>query len=245
MPCKEEALVRAGSSEQEPALYALSNESLMECQPTSVEQVFVVRKSVPNAGPADTETTLHSLKSFTGTYMAADRSGRVTCASTAIGALEMWTPVLLPDRDDGAVAFKIRPPGSANDVFLSTDASNSVTEHRHTESIKSTPPVRVHARGTAIGCSQVFFAKCQVAHRQQRQQAAAAAVAASAADGAVALSGNIVADEAAQSRRFQSGRPHQSASSCMSDLSSAKQAGKYSEGLLDRREKAKSDRYCK
>ncbi|KAJ2438336.1 hypothetical protein GGF42_008328 [Coemansia sp. RSA 2424] len=188
---------------------------------------------------------MYSLKSFTGTYLAADRHGRVSCNSAAISALEMWTPVLLPDRGDGAVAFAIRPPGSANDQFLSADTSHPAAEHGHAEPTRPTSPVRIHAHGIAIGYSQVFYAKCQAALRHKRQQAAAAA---SAAEGAAALSGNFAIDEAAQAKRFQSfqsKRLRPAAEHSVSDLNSAKQSGKYSEGLLDRREKAKSDRYCK
>ncbi|KAJ2893082.1 hypothetical protein GGI21_005477, partial [Coemansia aciculifera] len=142
MPSREESLARAESSEQTLLLHALSNESLADCVPSSVEQVFSVRRSVPTAGPADAEAAMYSLKSFTGTYLAADRHGRVSCASAAIGALEMWTPVLLPDRGDGAVAFMIRPPGATTDQFLSAaDTNNPATERERSEATRSSSPV--------------------------------------------------------------------------------------------------------
>ncbi|KAJ2755723.1 hypothetical protein GGI19_001394 [Coemansia pectinata] len=247
IPSKEEIQARADTNEQVPALYALDSASLMESEPLSVEQVFAVRRSVPMAGPADAEAAMYSLKSFVGTYLSADRHGRLSCASTAIGALEMWTPVLLPDRGDGAVAFMTHPPGVSEDRFLSADTCNTATESGCAVVTASALPVRLHALGTSIGYSQVFFAKCQAAIKQKRQQAIAA-TAADSAVGAVPLSGNLAADEAAQAKRFQSfqgGRPRPTAERNMSDLDSAKQAGKYGEGLLDRREKTKSDRYCK
>ncbi|KAJ2488945.1 hypothetical protein IWW37_004373 [Coemansia sp. RSA 2050] len=246
-PPKDETRAQVDMDEQAPALHALGNTSLMESEPQSAEQVFAARRSVPMAGSSDAEAAMFSLKSLVGTYLSADRHGRVSCASAAIGALEMWTPVLLPDRGDGAVAFTIHPPGLSEDRFLSADTSNTATGSSHVALAKSAQPARLHASGTSIGYSQVFFAKCQAAIKQKRKQATAE----TAADrdlGAVLLSGNLTADEAIQAKRFQSfqgGRPRPAVGHSMSGLSSAKQAGKYSEGLLDRREKTKSDRYCK
>ncbi|KAJ1874503.1 hypothetical protein LPJ71_011676, partial [Coemansia sp. S17] len=82
----------------------------------------------------------------------------------------------------------------------------------------------------------------------QKRQQAIAATAANSIVGVAPMSGNLAVDEATQAKRFQSfqgGRPRPTAERNMPDLNSAKQAGKYGEGLLDRREKTKSDRYCK
>ncbi|KAJ2818056.1 hypothetical protein GGI24_005215 [Coemansia furcata] len=246
-PSKEEIQARADTNELTPALYALDNASLMESEPLSVEQVFAVRRSVPMARPGDAEAAMYSLKSFLGTYLSADRHGRISCASMAIGSLEMWTPILLPDRGDGAVAFMIRPPGVSEDRFLSADTCNSATDNGSAVLTESALPIRLHALGTAIGYPQVFTAKCQAAIKQKRQPAKAATSAETSME-AVALSGNLAADEAALAKRFQSfqgGRARPLAVHNISDLNGAKQAGKYVESLLDRREKAKSDRYCK
>ncbi|KAJ1820049.1 hypothetical protein GGH91_000325 [Coemansia sp. RSA 2671] len=202
-------------NEQAPALYVVGNASLMESEPLSAEQVFAARRSVPMAGPADAEAAMFSLKSFAGTYLSADRHGRVSCASAAIGALEMWSPVLLPDRGDGAVAFMIHPPGLSEGRFLSADTGNTAAESSQGGMAKSTQPARLHASGTSIGYSQVFFAKCQAAIKQKRFQS------------------------------IQGGRPRSAVGHGMPDIGNAKLAGKDSESLLDRREKAKSDRYCK
>ncbi|KAJ2253780.1 hypothetical protein GGI13_002515 [Coemansia sp. RSA 455] len=159
----------------------------------------------------------------------------------------MWTPVLLPDRGDGALAFMIRPPGVSEDRFLSAETSNTAPEGRPAVLIGSTLPVRIHALGTSIGYSQIFFAKFQAAIKQKCQQAIAA-TAADSVMGVVPMSGNLAVDKATQAKRFhnfQGGRPHPAAERSMPDLNSAKQAGKYGEGLLDRHEKTKSNRYCK
>ncbi|KAJ2004660.1 hypothetical protein GGI04_002027 [Coemansia thaxteri] len=260
LPSKEEALTLADLGDQPPALYALGGRalSLVESEPSNVGQVFAVRKSVPTARPSDPEGAMVSLKSFAGMYLSADKCGRVACSSAAIGALEMWTPILLPDRGDGAVAFMIRPPGTAEDRFLSagTRDATSTMAATGTEAAAEThstlpsltiPAAGVHANGKAIGYSQVFFAKCQAAIKQKRQTAAGVEGDTTTSAG-VSLTGDVGADEAAQIKRFQGlpgKRPRPANERGTLDLDQAKLAGKYSEGLLDRREKTKSDRYCK
>ncbi|KAI8325597.1 hypothetical protein GQ54DRAFT_308312 [Martensiomyces pterosporus] len=237
LPPKEETQALADTSEQPPAFYAIEDASLAEAEPSGVEQVFVGRKSVPTAGPADAEGKMYSLKSCTGKYLSASRHGKVMCSAPAIGPLEMWTPLLLPDRGDGAVAFMISPPGTTGDRFLGAEPQDR--EH----STSTQRRIAANANADATGFCQVFTVKCQAALQRKRRAAADA-------DDELdtdKLSGDVASDEAKQAKRFQSfqgGRVHLSKRSS-AELDEARESGKYREGLLDRREKMKADRYCK
>ncbi|ORX68653.1 hypothetical protein DL89DRAFT_268439 [Linderina pennispora] len=231
LPPRSETQALADTSGLLPALYELTDASLATAEPASVEQVFVGRRSVPTATSKDAEANMFSFKSCHGEYLSGSRSGDVTCSAAAIGPLEMWTPVLLPDRGDGAVAFMINPPGSSGDRFLTAEPDKA---KKHS--------VSVSCEGAHIGFCQVFTAKCQAALRKKRT-----ALEAVEDYDPEKLTGNAALDEERQAKRFQSfqdGHIHVSKKS-RTELDQAKKAGRYRESLLDRREKVKSDRYCK
>ncbi|KAJ2830581.1 hypothetical protein IWW50_000196, partial [Coemansia erecta] len=104
-----------------PEFHRVDNMGLTDIVPSRVEQVFVARRSVPTDAASSSERDMRSFKSCRNTYLAADHHGVVTCNAMAIGALEVWTPVLVPERGEGAVALKIRPPGCDEDRFLGID----------------------------------------------------------------------------------------------------------------------------
>ncbi|KAJ1944591.1 hypothetical protein GGF37_002122 [Kickxella alabastrina] len=203
LPPQEETQAQAISEvgSMPPVFLILENTSLMEAEPSRIEQVFVGRKSVPATEPTDPEARMHSFKSYTGTYLSADRHGNVECKAVAIGPLEMWTPVLLPERGDGAIALTIRPPGSSEDCFLSVETHKTTGRQ-----------LQVHAGASSIGFCQVFTAKCQAALRKKR-----------------IVSSNPGIDNDIYSP----------------SANSTKSSKSHTETLLDRREKSKSDRYCK
>ncbi|KAJ1827142.1 hypothetical protein LPJ56_001822 [Coemansia sp. RSA 2599] len=189
-------------SEQAVQLVALNGTSLLEAEPAAVEQVFVGRKSVPATETTDPEYKMHSFKSYAGSYLSATRTGHVSCSAVAIGPLEKWTPILLPERGEGAIALMIQPPGVSEDYFLSVNDPSSGSQK-----------LSVAAKPTSIGFCQVFVAKCQAALRKQRR-----------------LPGSAV----------ESGLYAATQHSSTND-----DGQRRAEALLDKRQKSKSDRYCK
>ncbi|KAJ2726836.1 hypothetical protein GGI07_000347 [Coemansia sp. Benny D115] len=159
LPTKEEMQVQAleGLTAPPPRMLALDDISLTMAEPTGVEQVFVGRRSIPATEKSDPDSQLYSFKSYTGTYISGNRQGSVGCHSVAIGLLEMWTPVLLPDRGDGAVAFSLQIPSVSGDRYLSVEQA---TENK--------AGLRVHTQATSIGFCEVFTVKCQAALRKNR-----------------------------------------------------------------------------
>ncbi|KAI9506731.1 hypothetical protein BX070DRAFT_231827 [Coemansia spiralis] len=130
LPPKEEIQALADAEKRPPVFYALEGVSLMESEPSKVEQVFVGRKSVPNTSMADAQSKLYSFKSCRGTYLSANKHGDIECNSAAIGPLEMWTPIMVPDRGDGAVALMIHQPSNPNtDYFLSAKICGQTTKY--------------------------------------------------------------------------------------------------------------------
>ncbi|KAJ2781410.1 hypothetical protein H4R18_002887 [Coemansia javaensis] len=165
LPLASEAL-GAGGGQLRPAFHRLPDGAPpAAARPSRVEEVFVGRRSVPTAARADPEYRYFSFKSCRGEYLSAGRDGSVACCAAAIGPLEMWTPVLLPERGDGAIALAIRPPGADADQYLTIDDG----EHA------SLAALVAPARSDAAGPRQVFVAKCQAAIRASSSSHAPAA----------------------------------------------------------------------
>ncbi|KAJ1966467.1 hypothetical protein GGI12_000042 [Dipsacomyces acuminosporus] len=228
LPPKDESRALADKGSQPPALYEIEDGSLTDAEPSAVEQVLVGRKSVPMAGPNSAESEMYSFKACTGAYLSADRYGKVTCNAVAIGPLEMWTPVLLPDRGDGAVAFMINPPGTADDRFLSAEPQEPLPSADSTRNKRRR--IGINTSATATGFCQVFTVKCQAALQRQRMAAEAGSRNELDTDD---LSGDVDADEIKQAKRFQSfqdGRVHLSKRS-RTELDEAKASGKYRETM--------------
>ncbi|KAJ1648055.1 hypothetical protein LPJ64_000591 [Coemansia asiatica] len=207
LPPREAAQTQSldsADAEQLVQMVALNDtSSILEAEPAAVEQVFVGRKSVPATETTDPEYNMYSFKSYAGSYLSADRKGHIGCSALAIGPLEKWTPVLLPERGEGAIALMIKPPGVSEDYFLSVENPSSGNQS-----------LAVAAKTTSIGFCQGFIAKCQAALRKHRYLPGSAG----------AESGPSAAS------RYNSGQSNDE---------------RRAEALLDKRQKSKSDRYCK
>ncbi|KAJ2474623.1 hypothetical protein IWW56_005789, partial [Coemansia sp. RSA 2131] len=123
-----------------------------EIEPTRVEQVFVGRVSVPGNNYVGTR---RSFKSSRGSYVSAGRDGHVECGAAAIGALEMWTPVMVQCEHEGAVALKMCLPGCDDVRYLSIGAQEPQDPK------EPGAHVEANAHATSIGTHQIFIAKCQ------------------------------------------------------------------------------------
>ncbi|KAJ2499756.1 hypothetical protein GGH96_003267 [Coemansia sp. RSA 1972] len=135
------------------AFYPQPNTTIEDAEPSRVEQVFVGRVSVP--GNSDINAR-RSFKSCRGSYVSAGRDGSVECGAMAIGALEMWTPVMVQDCEHkGAVALKMYMPGSDDVRYL------SIAEHDPKDPNVPGTHVEAHAHATSIGPRQTFIAKHQ------------------------------------------------------------------------------------
>ncbi|KAJ2773287.1 hypothetical protein IWQ57_001366, partial [Coemansia nantahalensis] len=86
----------------QPAFRALHCATLAAAVPSRVEELFVGRRSVPTTASTQQERQLFSFKSCRGAYLSASSAGNVSCSAAAIGPLEMWTPIFLPEAGDGA-----------------------------------------------------------------------------------------------------------------------------------------------
>ncbi|KAJ2448725.1 hypothetical protein EV183_005285 [Coemansia sp. RSA 2336] len=135
-----------------PMFVKVDSTQLADAEPSKVEQVFVGRKSIPANAPS--EPNYISFRTCKSTYLSANRSGQVACSSVAIGPLEMWEPVLLPEKGRGAVALKITPPGSDKAQYLGVEAAKS-----------SRDSIAVNACSSSIEDEQIFTAKCQAHFR--------------------------------------------------------------------------------
>ncbi|KAG0288209.1 hypothetical protein BGZ97_006883 [Linnemannia gamsii] len=163
-----------------------------------------------------------TLKAFNGKYLSSDKFGIVTAHTEAIGMQEEWTAIIKADEEEGGIAFQ-----NHYGKFLSVDEVAAETG-------KGTG-IQIRADSDTIGFCEIFRAKIQARFRKKAKKAA----------GDVKI---VTKDyEFDQSRKFQTwnhGRVIVSNES-VKELNKAKKEGRFSEALLDRREKLKSDRYCK
>ncbi|KAJ2659102.1 hypothetical protein IW148_004395 [Coemansia sp. RSA 1199] len=134
------------------AFYSQPNAAIEEIEPIRVEQVFVGRVSVPGNNDVGTR---RSFKSSRGLYVSAGRDGRVECGAAAIGALEMWTPVMVQCEHEGAVALKMCLPGCDDVRYL------SIGTQEPQDPKEPGAHVEANAHATSIGTHQIFIAKCQ------------------------------------------------------------------------------------
>ncbi|KAF9983368.1 hypothetical protein BGZ75_005164 [Mortierella antarctica] len=163
-----------------------------------------------------------TLKAFNGRYLSSDKFGIVSADTEAIGMQEEWTAVIKAD-EEGGIALQ-----SHYGKFLSVDEVAAV------EGRGTTTGFQIRADSEVIGFCETFQAKIQAQHRKKAKKTTEVKIA--------------TRDyEFDQSRKFQTwnhGRVVVS-EEAIGELKMAKKEGRFSEALLDRREKLKSDRYCK
>ncbi|KAF9907941.1 hypothetical protein EC991_010381 [Linnemannia zychae] len=184
-------------------------------EPTAVHQVLVVTM-IPDSDRL-------TLKASNGKYLSSDKFGIVTAHTEAIGMQEEWTAVIKADEEEGGIAFQ-----NHYGKFLSVDEVAGGPG-------AGTGGIQIRADAETIGFCEVFRAKIQARFRKKAKKAS----------GDVKIGTKDY--EFDQSRKFQTwnhGRVIVSNES-VKELSKAKKEGRFSEALLDRREKLKSDRYCK
>ncbi|KAI8602226.1 FRG1-like family-domain-containing protein [Dissophora ornata] len=200
-------------------------ESLDESQPTNAVVVF------ENAEPTTVnqvfvatmipDSDRLTLKSYNGRYLSSDKFGIVTADSEAIGMQEEWTAIVKSE-DEGGICLQ-----NHYGKFLSVDEVAAV-EGRKGASFQ------IRADSDVIGFCELFQAKIQAKYRKKVKKSNEVKIA-------------TKDYELEQNRKFQTwnhGRVIVSTEG-MSDLKKAQKEGRFSEALLDRREKLKSDRYCK
>ncbi|KAF8936375.1 hypothetical protein BGZ58_004263 [Dissophora ornata] len=200
-------------------------ESLDESQPTNAAVVF------ENAEPTTVnqvfvatmipDSDRLTLKSYNGRYLSSDKFGIVTADSEAIGMQEEWTAIVKSE-DEGGICLQ-----NHYGKFLSVDEVAAV-EGRKGASFQ------IRADSDVIGFCELFQAKIQAKYRKKVKKSNEVKIA-------------TKDYELEQNRKFQTwnhGRVIVSTEG-MSDLKKAQKEGRFSEALLDRREKLKSDRYCK
>ncbi|KAG0373715.1 hypothetical protein BGX24_011338 [Mortierella sp. AD032] len=184
-------------------------------EPTEIHQVLVVTM-IPDSDRL-------TLKASNGKYLSSDKFGIVTAHTEAIGMQEEWTAVIKADEEEGGIAFQ-----NHYGKFLSVDEVAGGPG-------AGTGGIQIRADAETIGFCEVFRAKIQARFRKKAKKAS----------GDVKV---VTKDyEFDQSRKFQTwnhGRVVVSNES-VKELNKAKKDGRFSEALLDRREKLKSDRYCK
>ncbi|KAF9125346.1 hypothetical protein BGW39_007453 [Mortierella sp. 14UC] len=184
-------------------------------EPTAVQQVLVVTM-IPDSDRL-------TLKASNGKYLSSDKFGIVTAHTEAIGMQEEWTAVIKADEEEGGIAFQ-----NHYGKFLSVDEVAGGPG-------SGAGGIQIRADAETIGFCEVFRAKIQARFRKKAKKAS----------GDVKIGTKDY--EFDQSRKFQTwnhGRVIVSNESAK-ELSKAKKEGRFSEALLDRREKLKSDRYCK
>ncbi|KAF9336965.1 hypothetical protein BG006_006780 [Podila minutissima] len=162
-----------------------------------------------------------TLKASNGRYLSSDKFGIVSADTEAIGMQEEWTAILKPE-ENGGIALQ-----SHYGKFLSVD---EVAAERPGSSLG----FQIRADSEVIGFCELFQAKIQAKYRKKAKKTKEVQVA-------------TKDYEFEQSRKFQTwnhGRVVVSDQD-IRELDKAKKQGRFSEALLDRREKVKSDRYCK
>ncbi|KAF9349333.1 hypothetical protein BGX34_001854 [Mortierella sp. NVP85] len=194
-------------------------------EPTAVAQVFVVTM-IPDSDRL-------TLKAHNGRYISADKFGIVSADSEAIGMREEWTVVIRTD-EEGGICLQ-----SHYGKFLSVDevaAGEGKKGSSSSSSAISAPSTKfqVRADSDVIGFGEIFQAKIQARFRKKVKKTNEARI-------------STKDYEFEQSRKFQTwnhGRVVVSQEDS-GELRKARKEGRMSEALLDRREKLKSDRYCK
>jgi len=151
-----------------------------------------------------------------GKFLSCDKHGLVSADREARGPQEEWTPVILPD---GMVAFM-----NVYEKYLSIDevAGGSLQLRGDSEN---------------IGFKERFWVKIQNKYKKEANEEE------KKKEGVMS---EPSIDEAATNKIYQAwgaGRSKVS-SNDKKDLKAAKQEGRLSEALLDRRAKLKSDRFC-
>ncbi|KAG0333671.1 hypothetical protein BG000_008978 [Podila horticola] len=162
-----------------------------------------------------------TLKASNGRYLSSDKFGIVSADTEAIGMQEEWTAILKPE-ENGGIALQ-----SHYGKFLSVD---EVAAERPGSSLG----FQIRADSEVIGFCELFQAKIQAKYRKKAKKTKEVQIA-------------TKDYEFEQSRKFQTwnhGRVIVSEQD-VKELDKAKKQGRFSEALLDRREKVKSDRYCK
>ncbi|KAF8925744.1 hypothetical protein BGZ52_006541, partial [Haplosporangium bisporale] len=162
-----------------------------------------------------------TLKASNGRYLSSDKFGIVSADTEAIGMQEEWTAILKPE-ENGGIALQ-----SHYGKFLSVD---EVAAERPGSSLG----FQIRADSEVIGFCELFQAKIQAKYRKKAKKTKEVQIA-------------TKDYELEQSRKFQTwnhGRVVVSERD-IRELDKAKKQGRFSEALLDRREKVKSDRYCK
>ncbi|KAG0320329.1 hypothetical protein BGZ99_004573 [Dissophora globulifera] len=191
-------------------------------EPTTVNQVFVVTM-IPDSDRL-------TLKAYNGRYLSSDKFGIVTADAEAIGMQEEWTAVIKQNEEEGGICLQ-----SHYGKFLSVDEVASTEGRIGSKGLgASTAGFQIRADSETIGFCELFQAKIQAKYRKKAKKS-----------GDVKIATKDY--EMEQSRKFQTwnhGRVIVSEES-MKGLRQAKKEGRFSEALLDRREKLKSDRYCK
>ncbi|KAK3818492.1 MAG: FRG1-like family-domain-containing protein [Benniella sp.] len=213
-----------GSSLDEEESSSNAPVSFDMAEPTAVAQVFVVTM-IPDSDRL-------TLKTHNGRYLSADKFGIVSADSEAIGMREEWTVVVRTD-EEGGICLQ-----SHYGKFLSVDevAAGESKKGSSSSSAISGPSTKfqVRADSDVIGFGEIFQAKIQARFRKKVKKTNEARI-------------STKDYEFEQSRKFQTwnhGRVVVSQEDS-GELRKAKKEGRMSEALLDRREKLKSDRYCK
>ncbi|KAF9919380.1 hypothetical protein BX616_005423 [Lobosporangium transversale] len=195
--------------------------SFESAEPTAVNQVFVVTM-IPDSDRL-------TLKTYNGKYLSSDKFGIVTADAEAIGIQEEWTVLIKADEEEGGICLQ-----SHYGKFLSVDEVAAMESQGRGGGNGSGLGYQIRADSDAIGFCELFQAKIQARYRKKAKKSNEMKI--SAKD-----------YELEQSRKFQTwnhGRVIVSNES-LKELNKAKKEGRFSEALLDRREKLKSDRYCK
>ncbi|KAG0269226.1 hypothetical protein DFQ27_004466 [Actinomortierella ambigua] len=203
--------------------------------PTTIYQVLVVAR-IPGS------TDRFSLKTHAGRYLSSDKFGVVTAQAEAIGMQEEWTMIV---RDDHGLALQ-----NHYGKFLSVDevasTSTSSSSSSKGKSSSSSSKFQIRADAETIGFCESFTAKIQARFRQK------ASTSKRKKDGEDEEDEEDDLDKEAsleheQTRKYQTwshGRVVVSERNAR-ELKRARLDGRLNEALLDRREKVKSDRYCK
>ncbi|TPX48739.1 hypothetical protein SeMB42_g00323 [Synchytrium endobioticum] len=205
-------------------------------EPYDVSQVFVCNRV---AGSSKV-----TLKSAFGKYLAADKFGVVACEREAAGNTEEWSILVRPD----GIAFK-----SFWDTFLSAEYDKTLNDNEDDEEVGMDSKLNTTGKDKkkklkkkdgvircdvdAVGFREVFTVKCQAAERAKRRNEA---------KGGQGIKKDLTIAEMEDMKRFQSwnkGRPIVEAD--VSLLKKAEREGNLHEVLLTRREKLKSDKFCK
>ncbi|KAG0051443.1 hypothetical protein BGZ83_003781 [Gryganskiella cystojenkinii] len=189
-------------------------------EPSQIHQVLVVTM-IPDSDRL-------TLKGFNGKYLSSDKFGIVTADSEAIGMQEEWTAILKPD-EEGGISLQ-----SHYGKFLSVDEVAGEASGHGSKSGGSASGFQIRADSEVIGFCEVFQAKIQAKYRKKAKKSSE-----------VKVSNKDY--EFDQTRKFQTWNHGKVivSNEDVGKLKKAREEGRYSEALLDRREKLKSDRYCK